>query len=96
MAVDKYQIKVIENAIDIVEILSKSDIPLKIADISKEIKLTYNQVFRILQTLKIKNWVLQEGDSYTLGDGVWKVWARVEKRIGKQIIELKKKWEELH
>jgi DNA-binding IclR family transcriptional regulator len=91
MAGDKYKIEVLEKALIIIDYLSECDLPVRVADIAKYTSFKQNQVYRILQTLRSKNWVIQNDDFYVIGDAACDVWARYERRVIRETAENLKK-----
>ena len=75
-------IKVIDKAIDILEILSESDdsICCSVSNIAKELKMSRSTVYRIMRTLMYHNFISKDDNSgkYILGWELYRLGCRVK------------------
>ncbi len=64
----KENVKALEKALIILEMIKESKIPLGVNEISRQCKINLTTAFRILQTFKSKGWVYQNSeDKYIIG-----------------------------
>ena len=64
----KENVKALEKALIILDMIKDSDIPLGVNEISRQCSINLTTTFRILQTLKSLGWVYQdEEDKYIIG-----------------------------
>lgn len=73
MKMEKYSIEALEKAIDVIEYLVNNNKPQPIKQITHSLNLSYNQIFRILNTLQYKGWAAQ--------NRTYKTWILIEKLI---------------
>lgn len=67
----KENVKVLEKALTILDLIKATDKPLGVNEISKQCSVNLTTAFRILKTLKSKGWVYQdENDKYIIGHKV--------------------------
>ncbi len=64
----KENVKALEKALIILEIIKDSGIPLGVNEISRQCSINLTTAFRMLQTLKSRGWVYQDNeDKYSIG-----------------------------
>jgi DNA-binding IclR family transcriptional regulator len=94
-----YDVPAVRYAIRLLELLSESNEPLGVSEISKKLKLNKNMVFRLLDTLTTEGWVCQEdsGPKYTMSFTPFQMAAKPVNRLTVNEVAynpLKKLWQE--
>jgi IclR family KDG regulon transcriptional repressor len=57
---NNYMIPAVEKAIGVLECLCGSPSPMGVSELTRELNLNKNMVFRLLQTLERRGWIIQE------------------------------------
>lgn len=78
-----YDVPAVRHAIGLLKLLSESNEPLGVSEISKKLSLNKNMVFRLLNTLTAEGWLCQEdsGPKYTLSLTPFQVAAKPVHRL---------------
>jgi IclR family acetate operon transcriptional repressor len=90
---DKYSVPAVDGMLDIVEFLAKADCPCGVTELSRQLKLTNNLIFRIMKKMEARGYVVADSASaYQLGPAFFslgmKLHARFDlRRQGRAFIE---------
>ena len=90
---DKYSAPAVDGMLDIVEFLAKSEHPCGVTELSRQLKLTNNLIFRIMKKMEARGYVVADSASaYQLGPAFFslgmKLHARFDlRRQGRAFIE---------
>lgn len=85
----RYYSRAIANALRVLELLRKSDQPLALTEVSRQIKVPKSSAFRILRTLEIDGYLQRlEGERFSIVPGA----GFVQNRMLKQVADASRTW----
>ena len=79
---DKYSVPAVDGLLDIVEFLSGADHPCGVTELSRELRLTNNLVFRIMKKMEARGYVVADSASaYQLGPAFFSLGMKLHARF---------------
>jgi DNA-binding IclR family transcriptional regulator len=98
MANTNYVIPAVARATELLEYLSASHLPLGVSELSRDLNINKNMVFRLLHTLQEQGWIVQEeGPKYRVSLRPFCRLSRTVQRMGLReaaAVPLRKLWED--
>ncbi len=79
---DKYSVPAVDGLLDIVEFLSQADHPCGVTELSRELQLTNNLIFRIMKKMEARGYVVADSSSaYELGPAFFSLGMKLHARF---------------
>lgn len=79
---DKYSAPAVDGMLDIVEFLAKSEHPCGVTELSRQLKLTNNLIFRIMKKMEARGYVVADSASaYQLGPAFFSLGMKLHARF---------------